>query len=95
MSIDDVSIHSINAATEHSRQKITEAIKRATEKVLQKRLDEMTDVWLKELLFPELTLVAKEHVLSDFDYAHKKLAKLEISLSLLHSEYKSTYRLDK
>lgn len=64
-------------------------------KVLQKRLDEMTDVWLKELLFPELTLVAKEHVLSDFDYAHKKLAKLEISLSLLHSEYKSAYRLDK
>lgn len=55
----------------------------------------MTDVWLKELLFPELTLVAKEHVLSDFDYAHKKLAKLEISLSLLHSEYKSAYRLDK
>ncbi len=83
-----VSIRGIASSTGHSRQKITEIIRRAEDKGLGIPLsDEMTDDWIEGLLFPEMQSEAKGRHIPDFDYIHKELAKPNVTLSLLHHEY--------
>lgn len=70
------SLRSIRAATGHSRQKITEVIRLAEKKeVTLPLIDEMTDKWLEEFLYPEKTMEGSGYRPIDFEYIHKELER--------------------
>lgn len=90
------SLRSIASSTGNSRQKVTEIIDRAEKKGLKGPLEEeMTDKWIEEFLFPEKSLEASGRQALNFDHIHEELAKPNVTLSLLHHEYETEYRMNK
>ncbi|SFM18536.1 IS21 family transposase [Salibacterium qingdaonense] len=83
------SLRSIAAITHHSRQKVTEVIRLAEKRGLKCPLDEdMTDPWIEDFLYPEKKLEDSGRHVIDFDYLYAELAKPNVTLTLLHEEYK-------
>lgn len=88
-----ISLRGISASTGNSRQKVTEVIELAEKKELMCPLDaEMDDRWIEEFLFPEKSLECFGRQPLDFEYIHKELARLNVTLSLLHHEYEAQSR---
>lgn len=93
MHSEGASLRRIAASTGHSRQKITETIKIATErKITLPPTEQMDDKWLEGFLFPEKLPESKGRHLPDFESIHQELAKPNVTLSLLHYEYETFCR---
>lgn len=96
MKAEGFSIRSISSATGHSRQKITAVLEVAKEKEVNlKTLEDVSDKWLEEFLYPEKSEEESSYRAIDFEYIHKELAKKNVTLSLLHYEYEAQCRSEK
>lgn len=85
---EEVTLRSIAAITQHSRQKVTEVIRLAEKKGVKIPLEEeMTDPWLEDFLYPEKKQIESGRYLMDFEKVHQELARPHVTLTLLHDEY--------
>lgn len=83
----------IAAITGNSRPKISEVIKQAElQAVSPPFTDEVDDLWLESLLFPQKRPKAKGRQTPNFDKIHEELAKPNVTLSLVHYEYEQDCR---
>ena len=84
---DGISQRTISSSTGHSRNKISEVIKRTKKLEIENLNDTMTNSWLETLLFPEKQAIEKGFFPVDWEIVHKELQKKNVTLSLLHLEY--------
>lgn len=89
---DNVSQRTISSSVGHSRNTVSEVIKRASGRGLQSLSDTETNAWLEELLFPEKQAVEKGYHPIDWEKVHKELQKKNVTLALLHHEYATEAR---
>ncbi|WP_054720198.1 hypothetical protein [Lacticaseibacillus manihotivorans] len=83
----------IAAITGNSRPKISEVIKQAElHQISPPFTDDVDDIWLESLLFPQKQPIAKGRQMPDFDKIHEELAKPNVTLSLVHYEYEQECR---
>ena len=83
----------ISAITGNSRPKISEVIKQAElHQISPPFTDDVDDIWLESLLFPQKQPMAKGRQMPDFDKIHEELAKPNVTLSLVHYEYEQECR---
>lgn len=82
----------INSSTGHSRNTVSEVIKRAKSRGITELNETMTKTWLSEFLFPEKVPIEKGYHPVDFESVHKELQKKNVTLTLLHHEYSSEAR---
>lgn len=83
----------IAAITGNSRPKIAEVIKQAELHQISPPFNEdITDLWLENLLFPQKRPKAKGRQEPNFDNIHTELAKPGVTLSLLYYEYEHECR---
>lgn len=74
------SLRSFCAATGYTRQKVTEVIRLAEQKNISCYLiEEMTDKWLEDALFPEKSMEGSGYRTIDFEYVHKESAKKKVT----------------
>ncbi|WP_407895210.1 transposase [Lacticaseibacillus sp. N501-2] len=74
--------------TGNSCPKISEVIKQAElHQISPPFTDDVDDIWLESLLFPQKQPIAKGRQLPDFNKIHGKVAKPNVTLSLDHYEY--------
>ncbi|MBT2619117.1 MULTISPECIES: integrase catalytic subunit [unclassified Bacillus (in: firmicutes)] len=89
---DNVSQRTISSSIGHSRNTVSEVIKRARERGLHSLSEIETNAWLEELLFPEKLAVEKGYYPIDWEKVHKELQKKNVTLALLHHEYATEAR---
>ena len=83
----------IAAITGNSRPKISEVIKQAElHQISPPFTDDVDDIWLESLLFPQKQPMAKGRQIPDFEKIHEELAKPNVTLSLVHYEYEQECR---
>ncbi|UOQ84622.1 IS21 family transposase [Gracilibacillus salinarum] len=92
---DNVSQRTISSTTSHSRHTIRDVIQRANEKGLTETTDEMDNLWLFELLYPERQTFERGYYPVNWEYVHKELMKKNVTLQLLHREYKEKAKSSK
>lgn len=79
---DGISQRTISSSTGHSRNKISEVIKRTKKLEIENLNDTMTNSWLETLLFPEKQAIEKGFFPVDWEIVHKELQKKNVTLSL-------------
>ncbi|SDZ69093.1 Transposase [Evansella caseinilytica] len=89
---DNVSQRTISSSIGHSRNTVSEVIRRARSRGVQSLSDTMTNAWLEALLFPEKQAVEKGYYPVDWEKVHKELQKKNVTLTLLHHEYAAEAR---
>lgn len=86
----------IAAITGNSRPKISEVIKQAElHQISPPFTDDVDDIWLESLLFPQKQPMAKGRQIPDFEKIHEELAKPNVTLSLVHYESWIIHRISK
>jgi|LFRM01.1.fsa_nt_gb transposase len=83
----ETSQRTICSTVGHSRQTVSDAVKKAKHLGLVELTDEMTNQWLAEFLFPEKEAIAKGYFPVDWEEVHRELQKKNMTLKLLHYEY--------
>lgn len=81
---DGVSQRTISSSTGHSRNTVSEVIKRAKKLGLESLSDTMINSWLLAFLFPEKQAIEKGYLPVDWEKVHKELQKKNVTLALLH-----------
>lgn len=89
---DGVSQRTISSSTGHSRNTVSEVVKRAKKLGLESFNDTMTNSWLVAFLFPEKQAIEKGYFPVDWEKVHKELQKKNVTLALLHYEYATEAR---
>ena len=82
----------ISSSVGHSRQTISDVIKKAKQLGLTDLNDDMTNQWLVEFLFPEKQDIAKGYFPVAWEEVHRELQKKNMTLKLLHHEYSQRAR---
>ena len=88
----ETSQRTICSSVGHSRQTVSDVIKKAKHLGLVELTDEMTNQWLVEFLFPEKEAIAKGYFPVDWEEVHRELQKKNMTLQLLHHEYSQRAR---
>ena len=83
----ETSQRTICSTVGHSRQTVSDVIKKAKDLGIVDLTDEMTNQWLGEFLFPEKEAIAKGYFPVDWEEVHRELQKKNMTLKLLHYEY--------
>lgn len=89
---DGVSQRTISSSTGHSRNTVSEVVKRANKLGLESLNDTMINSWLLAFLFPEKQAIEKGYLPVDWEKVHKELQKKNVTLALLHHEYATEAR---
>lgn len=89
---DGISQRTISSSTGHSRNTVSEVVKRAKKLGLENLSDTMTNRWLEEFLFPEKQASGKGYFPVEWEKVHKELQKKNVTLALLHYEYAAEAR---
>ena len=84
---EDVSQRTISSSTGHSRNTVSNVVRKAKKLGLESLDDTMTNPWLESFLFPEKQAIEKGYFPVDWEKVHKELQKKNITLALLHKEY--------
>ena len=84
---DGISQRTISSSTGHSRNTVSEVVRRAKKHGLESLNDTTTNRWLEELLFPEKQASEKGYFPVKWENVHKELQKKNVTLALLHHEY--------
>ncbi|PIC55922.1 transposase [Sporosarcina sp. P12(2017)] len=84
---DGISQRTISSSTGHSRNTVSEVVRRAKKHGLESLNDTTTNRWLEELLFPEKQVSEKGYFPIEWEKVHKELQKKNVTLALLHYEY--------
>ncbi|WIV11090.1 IS21 family transposase [Proteiniborus sp. MB09-C3] len=82
----------ISSSVSHSRQTVSDVIKKAKQLGLVELTDDMTNQWLEGFLFPGKQAIAKGYFPIDWEEVHRELQKKNITLKLLHREYSQIAR---
>lgn len=82
----------ISSSVGHSRQTVSDVIKKAKQLGLVELTDEMTNQWLVGFLFPEKEAITKGYFPVDWAGIHRELQRKNITLKLLHREYSQMAR---
>lgn len=82
-----ISQRTISSSTGHSRDKIREVVNEAKKKELYQLTEEMTNIWLKDYLFPGKSAQNRGYLEPKWETIHKELLKKNVTLKLLHKEY--------
>lgn len=82
----------ISSSVGHSKQTVSDVIKKAKHLGLVELSEDMTNQWLLEFLFPEKQAVAKGYFPVDWEEVHRELQKKNMTLKLLHYEYSQRAR---
>ncbi|MUV37161.1 putative transposase y4bL/y4kJ/y4tB [Lentibacillus sp. JNUCC-1] len=92
----EVSQRGIASSCAHSRNTISEVLKRAKKHGISWPLEQdMSDQELQELLYPEKSAESGFRRMPDVEHVHKELAKSGVTLSLLWDEYCISCRSNK
>ena len=59
---------------------------------MTKLIEDMTNAWIQEYLFPEKEVIVKGYFSADWEFFHKELMKKNVTLKLLHLEYEAAAR---
>lgn len=89
LSFQGITQRTISSSTGHSRDKIREVVTEARARGITELTEDMTSRWLEDYLFPERTADQQGYYEPDWDSIHKELLKKQITLKLLHREYKA------
>ena len=89
---EDISQRTISSSTGHSRNTVSNVVRKAKELGLENLDDNMTNPWLESFLFPEKQAIEKGYFPVDWEKVHKELQKKNITLALLHKEYAAEAR---
>ncbi|GKV64841.1 MULTISPECIES: IS21 family transposase [unclassified Sporosarcina] len=84
---DGISQRTISSSTGHSRNTVSDVVRRAKQHGLESLNDTTTNRWLEELLFPEKQASEKGYFPVEWEKVHKELQKKNVTLALLHHEY--------
>lgn len=84
---EDVSQRTISSSTGHSRNTVSNVVRKAKKLGLESLGDTITNSWLESFLFPEKQAIEKGYFPVDWEKVHKELQKKNITLALLHKEY--------
>lgn len=87
-----VSQRTVSASTGHSRNTVSEIVRRAKQLDLKQLDATMTSAWLAGFLFPEKQAIEKGYAPVDWERVHKELQKKNVTLALLHHEYATESR---
>lgn len=85
----------IAAATGHSWRTVKDVIYRAENKNIIELKPEMDNLWLFGFLYPERQTFERGYYPVNWEYIHKELMKKNVTLQLLHREYKEKARNSK
>ncbi|QTD40139.1 transposase [Sporosarcina sp. Te-1] len=85
----------IAAATGHSWRTVKDVIYRAENKNIIELKPEMDNLWLFGFLYPERQTFEGGYYPVNWEYIHKELMKKNVTLQLLHREYKEKARNSK
>lgn len=83
----DVSQRTISSSTGHSRNTVSDVVKRAKKLGVESLNDAITKPSLETLFFPEKQAIEKGYFPVDWEKVHKELHRKNITLILLHYEY--------
>lgn len=89
---DWISQRTISSSTGHSRNTVSEVVRRVKKHGLESLNDTTTNRWLEELLFPEKQASEKGYFPVEWEKVHKELQKKNVTLALLHHEYAAEAR---
>lgn len=84
---EDVSQRTISSSTGHSRNTVSNVVRKAKRLGLESLDDTMINPWLESFLFPEKQAIEKGYYPVDWEKVHKELQTKNITLALLHKEY--------
>lgn len=87
LKIEGVSQRTISSSTGHSRNTISDVVRRAKELGIESLNETMTNQWLEAFLFPEKQAIEKGYFPVNWELVHKELQRKNVTLTLLHYEY--------
>src|SRR5690625_598675 len=87
-----ISQRTISSSTGHSRNTVSDVVRRAKKLGIERLNDTMTSPWLEAFLFPEKQAIEKGYFPIDWEKVHKELQKKNVTLTLLHHEYAAEAR---
>lgn len=82
-----ISQRTISSSTGHSRNTVSDVVRRAKKLGIESLNETMTNPWLEAFLFPEKQAIEKGYFPVDWEIVHKELQKKNVTLTLLHYEY--------
>ena len=85
--LEGISQRTISSSTGHSRNTVSEVVRRSKQLGLERLDATMTNDWLEAFLFPEKQATEKGYFPANWEKVHKELQKKNVTLALLHHEY--------
>lgn len=89
---DGISQRTISSSTGHSRNTVSEVVRRSKKLGVESLNETMTNPWLETFLFPEKQAIEKGYFPIDWEKVHKELQRKNVTLILLHYEYATEAR---